>query len=1101
MNSFASDRAATAAGSRPGDGARRGIAWRLFVASWALFVLHFATNTVREIYPALTLGDRGSFDVSEYVGLHPDIFAVPGRGAFINNNPGASIVGAIPYAAARPLVDRIVARVQAARAAQPDAGGTPHYDSPWPMAREFYRQARARGLDVKFGLGAGVMQALAMAPLSALSVVVMFWLLAARIESIRAAAALAFLYAIATPVLYRTAQLNHNVLVAHCALFAFATLWRPWTSVAPATVAGFLLAGFLSGWAVVCDYSGAIVVVAMGGYAVARWMQTEGAPRRPAPLLAFGVGVAAAGAILLAYQWVAFGHPLLPPQHYMPAATYTHHGYAGMDRPHLDLLWSTLFSPRYGLFISAPILLLALYPPAWRTPARLVGRSESWCIGVFCLLFLLFCSANQYGRMQFNSGVRHIVPVSPLLFLIAAGVVLRLPRIAAVGASVLAAYWSWCLAMVRDVESGRGIVDAVVTVSHEGVRLPWLTTLQGMGYVHGQWPAAVLLIAYAAFVWWLWRTADWNAAAEQSARAGARPRSGERQRSRFRSTMSGIAGTVLVVAAVGIPGSAYEQALRGTDTGALSWGPALFRALLLFHGIVLTAWGLATRRGPVATQPCPPTPDTRRPATGTWIALIAMSVLALALRLWASGSCLWFDEVLTYADYVRAPMGRIVTSFPNQNQHMLYSVLARVAVSVFGESFWAARLPSVLFGVASVWALFFLGRRLFNDREALLACALLTVSYHHVWFSQNARGYMGLLFFATLATYLWLRARDEAQWRWAIGYALTLALGMWTHLTMVFVPMAHAAVWAFDVGRGRRGATGGRLPAAWLLGATVTLQLYALSLPEFLRTGLHEVSLESEWTNPLWVLSESVRSLHVGFGAVAVLVAGAAVGAAGWLDAARRDTAGAVGLVLPPLLGGATMLLLGHNLWPRFFFFAMGFALLIAVHGALVAPPLVFAGIPGLRRNPRLGKTAGITLAGLMIAASALSLPRAYALPKQDFTGARDWIEAQRRPGDAVVGVGLAGVAYRRLFAPEWQVADSGAELAAIAAAHPRVWLVYTIPVELKAYRPDVWAEVERRFDVVKVFPGTLGAGEVYVCRERTRAAPETGGDVTAPPP
>src|SRR5262245_36849401 len=66
---------------------RRSVALRLFATCWLVYVLHFATNTVREIYPALTLGDHLSFDLSEYLGFHPDIFEIPGRGAFINNNP------------------------------------------------------------------------------------------------------------------------------------------------------------------------------------------------------------------------------------------------------------------------------------------------------------------------------------------------------------------------------------------------------------------------------------------------------------------------------------------------------------------------------------------------------------------------------------------------------------------------------------------------------------------------------------------------------------------------------------------------------------------------------------------------------------------------------------------------------------------------------------------------------------------------------------------------------------------------------------------------------------------------------------------------------
>jgi len=138
----------------------RGLAVRVFLTCWLVFALHFATNTVREIYPALSLGDRLSFDVSEYLDLHPDIFEIPGRGAFINNNPGASILGAIPYALFRPVVDGIVARVQRARASS--AEPPPDYDTIYPMAREFHRKAYQRGLDVKFGLSAGVLQAFLM---------------------------------------------------------------------------------------------------------------------------------------------------------------------------------------------------------------------------------------------------------------------------------------------------------------------------------------------------------------------------------------------------------------------------------------------------------------------------------------------------------------------------------------------------------------------------------------------------------------------------------------------------------------------------------------------------------------------------------------------------------------------------------------------------------------------------------------------------------------------------------------------------------------------------------------------------------------------------
>ncbi len=484
----------------------RGTAVRLFLSCWALYVLHFATNTVREIYPALSLGDHLSFDVSEYVGFHPDIFEIPGRGAVINNNPGASIVGAVPYMLTRPLIDAAVGRVRDLRAAAPSATDTAAYDTVYPMAREFHRKARERGLDVKFGLAAGVMQALAMAPLSALSAVAMFYVLGSRLPSRRTALLLAFLYALATPVFYRTAQLNHNLLVAHCAFFAFALLWRPWADPAPPSGRHYLAAGLLSGWAVVCDYSGLMVVVVLTGYAVARWWSTEPAARSLSDLLRFATGLAACAALLLGYQWAYFGNPLLPAQRLMPPATFTQLGYSGLDWPKWDLLWETAFSIRYGLFTSAPLLLLALYPPAWLAGTRLVGRRETWCIGMLSVLFFLFCSANQYGRMQFNSGVRHIVPVSPFLFLIVASFLVRMPAALAWVVGVASSYWSWCLAMYRDVEQGSGVFESIIHVTIEGPRLPWLKTLQGMGYVTSQAPAVVLLVLFGVFLWILWGT-------------------------------------------------------------------------------------------------------------------------------------------------------------------------------------------------------------------------------------------------------------------------------------------------------------------------------------------------------------------------------------------------------------------------------------------------------------------------------------------------------------------------------------------------------------------------------------------------------------------
>jgi hypothetical protein len=303
---------------------------------------------------------------------------------------------------------------------------------------------------------------------------------------------------------------------------------------------------------------------------------------------------------------------------------------------------------------------------------------------------------------------------------------------------------------------------------------------------------------------------------------------------------------------------------------------------------------------------------------------------------------------------------------------------------------------------------------------------------------------------------------------------------------MLFVTGTHALIFLIVWLRSdRRPAHLANALTAFLLCGTLTLQVYALSLPEFLRTGLSEFSPPSEWTNPLWVVRESLRSLQAGFAAIAVVFCGGFLMAAGWFGMLRQQARAAWAMVLPGAIGGGLMLALGHNLWPRFFFFSMGFALLIAVHGALELPRAMVS----LLTVPKLwAERVGYAVAGLMILVSAATVPRCYALPKQDFTGARAYVESNARAGDAVAVAGLAEHAYSLYYAPAWKIVRTPGELAALRSTAERTFLVYTLPIELRAAHADLWKTIETDFETERIFRGTLGGGEVYVLRDRVHA-------------
>ncbi|MDX2044269.1 MAG: glycosyltransferase family 39 protein [Acidobacteriota bacterium] len=563
------------------------------------------------------------------------------------------------------------------------------------------------------------------------------------------------------------------------------------------------------------------------------------------------------------------------------------------------------------------------------------------------------------------------------------------------------------------------------------------------------------------------------------------------RRSIFSLSFTFVGGVLLLFAAL-VANADYHRVLLTNTSRSLSWGPTLFRVLLAVHGLALIVAGWFWRR---SIQSPGFNRNSVKPDKQAVVILSVLTVVGLVLRMFRLNTDLWFDEILMVLDFIRQPFGEMLTSFPSKNQHLLYSTLAHISASWFGESAWAVRLPSVIFGVGSIWALFLVGRHVFNRQVALLSCALLTLSYHHIWFSQNARGYMGLMLFTTLATWLWLEAWGRGL-GWWIAYGAVTAIGAWVHMTMIFVVAAHGVlylIWLVApklLGERRLSSKWCWYPfVGWALCGTLTLQGYALALPEFLGTGIHEVSEPSEWVSLWWLVTESLRSLQLGFSAVIVLLAGGVMVCVGVWGLLRRDLMALASMILPPVFAGVTTLLWSHNFWPRLFFFAMGFGLLIAVNGALNLPQLLRWVIPAEKVSDRALATAGVALAVLMIVASTATIPRCYALPKQNYTGARDFVESNRRNGDAVVAVGLAGVAYGKYFAPDWAAAQTQAELDAARQGRSDVWLVYTIPIQVKAYRPDVWRVIEQDFEVVKIFPGTLGGGEVFVCRQRVSTA------------
>jgi hypothetical protein len=546
---------------------------------------------------------------------------------------------------------------------------------------------------------------------------------------------------------------------------------------------------------------------------------------------------------------------------------------------------------------------------------------------------------------------------------------------------------------------------------------------------------------------------------------------------------SDILGALLVLIGLLVPSATWPELVRASPLppeAALPLGGQFFGIGLVLLGVFiivgcrLDLW----RPLPMLTH------ETIHPPSHVSIAaLCAILLLGGFLRLYALESGLWLDEIVTQRNYVSLPFGDVLTSFSDQNQHLLYTLMARASVLAFGDSSYALRLPAALFGLGSLCALYLFARRVTTDQEALIATALMAFSYHHIWFSQNARGYTGLLFWTLLASWFFLRALTEPRRRLWLLYACAVTLGLYTHLTMAFLVAAQFLIF-LGIVMNRRWQNEfyslAPVGAGFLLSALLTYQLYALVLPQILGPVAQEVTTVASWNSPLWALLELIRGLRLDVAAwLSVPVAVAIVGA-GCVSYLSRQFLVPLFLVLPAVLISAVTISMGHPLWPRFFFFLAGFGVLVFIRGIRVVAETL-CDVFGWTRRQSLRFSAGV--ATFVVLASGATIYPVYG-PKQDFEGAKEFIQRAQEPGEPVVVVGIARYALSDMA--DWHVARTAAEVESILDMSSRVWMIYAFEVEMETTHPDILKLVREQFQAMGRFDGSLAGGSVFVFRSHT---------------
>jgi mannosyltransferase len=524
---------------------------------------------------------------------------------------------------------------------------------------------------------------------------------------------------------------------------------------------------------------------------------------------------------------------------------------------------------------------------------------------------------------------------------------------------------------------------------------------------------------------------------------------------------------------------------------------ALQGALLLWFGLRRWRFVPTEARDCVQFHPAPEAED-RTPRVVWWV-LGGITLLGLVLRLIAIDSDLWLDELSPILDYRDASVWQVFISYISSNNHLLYTVLEKLSVLLFGEREWALRLPAVIFGTAAIPVLYWVARKLMPRYASLGAALLLAVSYHHILFSQNARGYTAYVLFSLLSTGLLVDGLERDRSRtWAL-YIASMAMNFASVLISGFVFLSHllvggGALWEVARRGGPPMPLLRRLVGVFVITGSLGFLLYAAVLPQVyvytrvvyadLSTGFSPFSRE--------FVAEIARGLSAGFGPGLLLGAlpFLAIGGIGYAVLLRRNWALILALTFPGIIQAALLAIRGLALSPRFFILALPLAILVAAEGVVVVAEFAAR---LLRRDSSFAvRTAFVLTMGVAVG-SMSALPRYYAIPKQAYRSSIEYVERVRQPDDLVIVIHIAESGYRyygeRYHLREGQdyfYVRSVAALDDVLAQNPgrRAWLVTTFPRALRLSLPDLDARIRRDWVVAREFPATIGDGALTVWQQ-----------------
>ncbi len=167
--------------------------------------------------------------------------------------------------------------------------------------------------------------------------------------------------------------------------------------------------------------------------------------------------------------------------------------------------------------------------------------------------------------------------------------------------------------------------------------------------------------------------------------------------------------------------------------------------------------------------------------------LIIILVLGLFLRIYClTCESLWLDEGISVT-WAHMEPEQIVEVSAKDVQFPLYILILHYWINLFGETEFALRFLSVIFGFLAIFMMYKVGTLIFDKKTGILSSFFVALSQFHIHFSQEARPYVLMALLTLFSMYFFIRILEKRTHWNSIGYIVSSILLMYTHVFGVFI--------------------------------------------------------------------------------------------------------------------------------------------------------------------------------------------------------------------------------------------------------------------------------------------------------------------------